>query len=210
MSQELCQVISVDTIKENDDKTLINWLQIQAKQYQLKYLLAHGEDGVIWGHFNDNYQLLTADTIFDKDIFNIDLPKLRLLTLQQCRVFGDLGEVLLWKIDKNWQARIIQENSSIEHISEEQILWGTQKEKGKNGEDGEKDGFTLLSNGSQGLKHAVPLAGFSNYFNPNQKKLYRPVRMLVKHYIKYDDETGLARIFISRLVSLKPRKVIRL
>jgi CRISPR-associated protein (TIGR03984 family) len=199
MSQELCQVISVDTIKENDDKTLINWLQIQAKEYQLKYLLAHAEDGVIWGQFDDSYQLITVDEIFQ----TVNFPKLRLLTLQQCRIFGDLGEVLLWKNYTEWKARVVTDNTSVEFIEEEQILWGTQQEK-------EINGFTLLSDGSQELKHAVPLTGLSNYFSANKKKLYRPVRMLVKHYIKYDDETGLARIFISRLVSLKPRKLIRL
>jgi CRISPR-associated protein (TIGR03984 family) len=204
MNQELCQTISVDEINDNDNSTLIDWLQKQAQTYHLQYLLAHAEDGVIWGRFNENYQPIAAESVFCQKKFNIDLPKLRLLTLQQCRIFGENGEILLWKSQKKWQARLIKDNRSIEHIHEEQILWGTQIEKGKNGEEGEQNGFTLLSDGSQGLKHAVPLTGFNNFIQ-DKKKLYRPVRLVINHYIKYNEETGIARIFLSRLVTLKAK-----
>jgi CRISPR-associated protein (TIGR03984 family) len=203
MNQNLYENISFNEVI-SDDISLINWLRQMANQYHLKYLLAHAEDGVIWGRFNENNELITADSVFSPDIFDIDLPKLRLLTLQQCRIFGENGEILLWKTNKKWKARIIKDDSSVEHIPEKQILWGTQIEKGKNGENGEQNGFTLLSDGSQGLKHAVPITDLSNYFSDDKTKLYRPVRLNVKHYIKYDEETGIGRIFLSRLVSLKP------
>ncbi|AFZ28132.1 CRISPR-associated protein, TIGR03984 family [Cylindrospermum stagnale PCC 7417] len=212
MNQKLCQTISVDEIRDDDQSTLINWLQKEAKEYQFKYLLAYAEDGIIWGHFDEdeNYKIITADIVFHKNNFAVDFANLRLLTLQQCRIFGENGEILLWKSHKNWQARLIKDNPSIEYIHEEQILWGTQIEKGKNGEDGEKHGFTLLSDGSQGLKHAVPLTSLSSYFSPtDKKKLYRPVRLVINHYIKYDDETGIARIFLSRLVSLKAKAGVK-
>ena len=127
-------------------------------------------------------------------------------SLYLLRIFGETGEILLWKAQKTWKARIIKDDSSVEHIPEKQILWGTQVEKGKNGENGEQNGFTLLSDGSQGLKHAVPLTELSNYFSPDKNKLYlyRPVRLTIKHYIKYDEETGIGRICLSRLVSLNP------
>lgn len=59
---------------------------------------------------------------------------------------------MLWKSGTNWKARLIQDQhlSKDNYICEKQILWGTQKEE-------EKKGFTLVSDGSQGLKHAVPL-----------------------------------------------------
>lgn len=72
---------------------------------------------------------------------------------------------------------------------EKQILWGTQPE-------GEKNGFTLVSDGSQCLKHAVPLIGITF-----KGKDYRPLRLKVRHYIDYDNE-GVARIYLSRLVDL--------
>lgn len=203
MNQNLYENISLNEVI-SDDISLINWLQQMANQYHLKYFLAHAEDGVIWGRFNESYHLITADSVFSPEIFNIHLPKLRLLTLQQCRIFGETAEILLWKAQKTWKARIIKDDSSVEHIPEKQILWGTQVEKGKNAENGEQNGFTLLSDGSQGLKHAVPITGLSNYFSEDKTQLYRPVRLNVKHYIKYDEETGIGRIFLSRLVSLNP------
>ncbi|WP_017662273.1 type III-D CRISPR-associated protein Csx19 [Baaleninema simplex] len=195
--------LSTDIIKEDNNDTLSAWIEKQAKEWQLEYLLAHAEDGVIWGKFNDNYKLITADEVFDGKIFRVDLPKLRICTLQQCRIFGDNGEILLWRTDEGWQSRIVQDNLEVDYLEEWQILWGTQKEKGHNQEDGERNGFTLLSDGSQGLKHAVPISVGEDYFSKNKQKLHRPVRLLVRHYIDYND-SGIARLFLSRLVKLKP------
>jgi len=209
MTKKLYQEISTDKL---DDSR--SWLEEQAKTYELNYLLAHAEDGVIWGKF-DSGKLTTSNEAFPDE----KLPELRLDTLQQCRIFGEKGEVLLWRIANGWKARIIQHLDSwqpqenpkeipggelkcfkipgnddvLELIEEHHILWGT-KPKGE-----EKKGFTLMLDGSEGLKHAVPLIGIN--FNEN-KKLYRPVRLVVHHYIDYDD-TGVAKIFLSRLVELK-------
>lgn len=196
--------VSTDDIKDDKDGSLIAWIEKQAEEWQLDYLLAHAEDGVIWGRF-DNSQLTTADEIFDKDFFGVDLPALRSSTLQQCRIFGEKGEILLWQSESGWESRFIQDNPEVDYIQEMQILWGTQKEIGENGGDGEKDAFTLLSDGSQGLKHAVPISVEEDYFSKNKQKLYRPVRLLVHHYITYED-SGIARIFLSRLVSLRKVK----
>jgi CRISPR-associated protein (TIGR03984 family) len=91
-------------------------------------------------------------------------------------------------------------HQDLELIEECQILWGTQKEKGKQGEDGERNGFTLVSDGSQGLKHAVPLTNIP--FSQDKNNLYRPIRLVVHHYIDYD-HSGVARIYLSRLVDLR-------
>ncbi|MCP6760124.1 MAG: CRISPR-associated protein Csx19 [Fischerella sp. CENA71] len=165
------------------------WLEAQASQYKLKFLLAHAEDGIIWGKFQDG-NLITADSVFSQ------FAKLRKLTLQQCRIFGENSEVMLWKTDEDFKARLIQDEKSTEFIPENQILWGTQAEK-------ICEGFTLVSDGSQGLCHAVPLADIN--FDAKQK-LYRPLRLCVRHYINYDEETGLARIYLSRLVNLTTEK----
>ncbi|GAA6618076.1 CRISPR-associated protein Csx19 [Scytonema sp. NUACC26] len=206
MIQGLCQDISTENIFHKNDNTLIDWLEKSAEEYKLNYLLAHAEDGVIWGRFDRN-KLTTAEQVFYQPNFDVNFPKLRLQTLQQCRIFGEQGEILLWRTDRGWKSRLVQNNSNVEHIKEVQILWGTQKEKGKNGQDGEKDGFTLLSDGSQGLKHAVPLTVISSYFNQEKKKLYRPVHLVINHYINYDEYTGIGQIFLSRLVSLELKKV---
>jgi CRISPR-associated protein (TIGR03984 family) len=187
MSEVLCQKLSVDGIV--DDGTLVSWLEEQARKWKLNYLLAHAEDGVIWGRF-DNEHLTTAEKVFHKSNFKVDFPSLRLLTLQQCRVFGQNGEVLLWRTGEKWRSRLVQDNPEVDKIPERQILWGTHGEK--------RDNFTLLWDGSQGLKHAVP---FSEIELGDRNKLINPVRLLVHHYITYDDN-GVARIHLSRLVDL--------
>ncbi|MGM3309670.1 type III-D CRISPR-associated protein Csx19 [Anabaena sp. WFMT] len=164
------------------------WLEQQAEEYQLKFLLAHAEDGVIWGKFKDG-KLLTADSAFDF------LPKLRFFTLQQCRAFGETSEVMLWQTDKGFKARLIQDKKDTEFIPENQILWGTKADKicGY---------FTLVSDGQQGLKHAVPLTGIP--FKDNE----HPLCLTVHHYIDYDD-SGVARIDLSRLANLTTFKEIK-
>jgi CRISPR-associated protein (TIGR03984 family) len=165
----------------------------------LPYLLAHAEDGVIWGKFEmSTGTLKTAREVFPECNF----PELRLNTLQQCRIFGKLGEVLLWNSNGKWRSRLILETKASELITEEQIglipesqiLWGTE------GQENKEYGFTLLSDGSQGLKHAVPLININ--FEKDDKALKRPVKLEVHHYFCCDSD-GVARIFISRLVSIE-------
>jgi CRISPR-associated protein (TIGR03984 family) len=176
MNKPLCQHLEIPA-----NLDLKTWLEEQAKENQLNYVLAHADDGVIWGKFQDG-TLQTADSVFSQ------FPKLRSCTLQQCRVFGENAEVMLWKVDRGFKARLIKDEEKTEFIPEHQILWGTQKES-------EREGFTLVSDGQQGLRHAVPLTEIT--FKNNE----RPLRLTIHHYIDYDD-SGVARIYLSRLVNL--------
>ncbi|EHC17971.1 CRISPR-associated protein Csx19 [Fischerella thermalis] len=199
MNQDLCQEVSTETI----ELSLEDWLKQQAitKDYQLRYVLAHAEDGVIWGHFEVESGILeTSKQAFPE----YDFPTLRLSTLQQCRIFGEAGEVLLWNSNGKWRSRLILqsqvsellEQEKIGLIPESQILWGTQGKANGN--------FTLLSDGSQGLKYAAPITGIT--FSQDKQKQYRPLRLEVHHYFYYDQD-GVARIFLSRLVSLTKEKI---
>lgn len=171
-----------ESIQFSSDEELKSWMFEHGTRRQLKYLLAHADDGVIWGRF-DQGQLITADQAFSR------LPKLRLTTLQQCRLFGEVGEVLLWRSHSTWKHRFIG-NPDCDCIPEAQMLWGTHAVE-------EKDGFTLVADGSEGLHHAVPCTGISF-----KGKGDRPLRLVVHHYVSYDAEAGLARINLSRLVDL--------
>jgi CRISPR-associated protein (TIGR03984 family) len=168
-----------------EENSLKEWIENKAKQHNLKYLLAHAEDGVIWGRF-DSGLLITSGDVFP------EFAKLRSLTLQECRVFGEEGEVHLWRYGKQWRCHFTENKTP--DIKEGQILWGTHGEK--------KDGFTLLRDGSQGLSHAVP---FTDIEIDANNKLVRRVRLIVHHYIEYD-EAGIARISHSRLVDLTAKE----
>ncbi|RUS98583.1 CRISPR-associated protein [Dulcicalothrix desertica PCC 7102] len=170
-----------------DKLEIKQWLEELAETHNLRFLLAHAEDGVIWGEFRDG-KLVTSDSAFSY------LPKLRLLTLQQCRAFGTNAEVMLWQSDEGLNGRFIEDKhiTKEDYIPENQILWGTQADEVSNG-------FTLVSDGSQGLRHAVPLTNIN--FDKSQK-LHRPLRLSVRHYVTTDEQTGIARIYLSRLVKL--------
>lgn len=63
-------------------------------------------------------------------------------------------------------------------------------------------GFTLVEDGRQGLRHAVPMEVSDRAFSSSGRK--RPLRLQVRHYIKYDED-GHAYIALSRLVALHPK-----
>ena len=181
-----------------DNVDLKIWIEEQTKVNQLTYLLAHANDGVIWGKFQDQDGKLITTTEPVKLFPECDFPFLREETLQQCRIFGDDSEVMIWKTNEGFKARLIQDEHLIEddYITESQILWGTH---GKHHENG----FTLLWDGSQGLKHAVP---FTDIELGKKGELKNKVRLIVRHYIDYDD-SGVARIYLSRLVDLTNKEI---
>jgi CRISPR-associated protein (TIGR03984 family) len=172
------------------------WIEERSKVNQLTYLLAHADDGVIWGKFQDCKLITTTEPfkLFPK----CDFPLLREETLQQCRIFGDKSEVMIWKTNEGFKARLIQDKNlkNDDYITENQILWGTH---GKHHENG----FTLLWDGSQGLKHAVP---FTDIELGENGELKNKVRLIVRHYIDFDD-SGVARIYLSRLVDLTNKEI---
>jgi CRISPR-associated protein (TIGR03984 family) len=199
MSKPDCTILQ-DIQIISDTKSLRKWLKekIQSPEYNFKYLLAYAEDGVIWGYFDSEGDLITATE--PKELFpRYRFPLFRYETLQQCRIFSDNEEIMLWRTKDFLKAILIKDpQKKPECIIESQILWGTQAED-------IRDGFTLVSDGSQGLHYAVPLVGIE--FDKTQK-LYRPLYLIVHNYIDYDPKTGLARTYLNRIVSLKSRKII--
>jgi CRISPR-associated protein (TIGR03984 family) len=169
------------------DTDLESWLTTHVGD--CKYMLAHAEDGVIWGHFAAG-TLRTSHDVFPKEC----AATLRHETLLQCRLFGPHREVLLWRDDDSaWHARAINEPQlpAGDFIDEDQMLWGTS---GQTQQD-----FTLLTDGAEGLCHAVPKVVPAGAFNPEKNP--RPLRLKVRHYVEYD-HAGVAYIALSRLVDL--------
>jgi len=164
------------------------WLAGRAREYSLCYLLAHADDGVIWGRL-DGDELSTSHSVAPEIS-----PKLRPETLQQCRLFGPAGELLVWRDGNGWRARLAADGNcpAEDCFDEDQILWGTTVED-------KRGSFTLLRDGAQGLRHAVPIP-----VNEHQVGRHE-VRLRVRHYLSYDDD-GQARVALSRLVTLLPEE----
>lgn len=164
--------------KFNDDP--VKWFQAEAQTYDLKWLLVHADDGVIWGKMQ-NGQLQLSSGIYG--------PMLRSITIQTAYLFSESGELLLWKAgNMRWKSRVLKEGvgTEVECYNEERLLWGDTIEK-------DEKGFILLCQGSEGLRHALPL-------ETKTKTICHP-KLKVRHFLDYDDD-GQAYIKFSRLVSV--------
>lgn len=159
------------------------WLEQQATTNNLRWLLTHADDGVIWGEVRDDG--LHLSTILFR-------PELRAKTLQMARLFGETGELYLWKSDDGWSARLVieGEGSITEYYDECQLLWGTHVEK-------TEEGFVRLRHGAEGLRHAPPIHE-SDIKLPLQ---HNPLRLNIRHFVDYDED-GQAYVKFSRLMSI--------
>lgn len=183
------------------------WLEDKnrAKKIGARFLLAHAEDGVIWGKFDDDGNLKTsfeasANAKYDAEYLKgWGRAQLRKETLWQARIFGDDAELFLWRDgDGLFHARVIQEGGALatdekgiyfqEAFDEPQILWGTDAKP-------LDDDFTLMTDGAQGMRHAVP-----SKVDSVPDESVRPLRLVVRHYLANED---VARVAASRLVEVK-------
>lgn len=154
------------------------WLIEQAQKLDVTLLLAHADDGVIWGRIDAGKLVLSGEAFPELAV------ALRESTLQQVRLFGPKGELNLWRSGGDFNYNIVQDVA--ETVLEETYrLWGESDAK-------TNSGFTLMREGEMGYLHAVPITG----------KAGSRAQLVVRHYVAYDD-TGAAYIKHSRLVGLQ-------
>lgn len=176
---------------------LRDWLTAQAKANNLHWLLAHTEGGVIWGERRDDGKLhLSCEAFGPKSLM------LQWSTLQQARLFGEAGELLLWYGPGGWRARLIHDRTgvAVEWIDkEEHLLWGDHQADGTT----VTDGFMQIVEGSQGIVHAPPIGDAAPLRQqpPSPPEMTDRARLLVRHYLGEDD-AGVVRIAYSRLMKL--------
>lgn len=201
--------LSPVTFEKNE--SFDRWLGEQVGHYD--YLLAHADDGVIWGRVDETGHLKTSHEVFP-DVS----PPLTSITLQQLRLFGQHRELHLWRTEPGrFQGRVIrdkeqpQEKKADEYrqekmdnqpdkywgncFDENQILWGSRVEACN-----EDEQFTLVVEGQQGLRHAVPQKVAPHHFGTRQNPKH-PLRLQLRHYLTQDD-MGQLRIYLSRLVDV--------
>jgi CRISPR-associated protein (TIGR03984 family) len=160
------------------------WLAEHARPGMV--LLAHADDGVIWG-----VAAATGVLRFPAAAV-LAQPPFRPATLLMARLFDAERETFLWRVEEGrWAARQIADGAGadIDCIDEQQLLWGTRAE--------ESDGaFTRVVEGSQGLLHAFPRA-----LAPNALSDAHRLRLGVRHYLT-EDAAGWRRIAYSRLTGV--------
>lgn len=194
MSREIkttTQTITPVPVDASFEREPAGWLLAAAKQYDPRYLLAHADDGVIWGRVEGNRLVLSGE------VFKAVSPPLRAVTLQQARLFGPRAELLLWRDEEGWRARLVEDGNGrpARYYDEAQVLWGNNRQPESSTE------FTLVADGEMGHRHAVPLAVTGAQFSRSEHP-YRPLRLTVRHYLTQDDESGLLTVRLSRLTHL--------
>lgn len=178
--------ITIETITPpRADENIAEWIRKWMAPGR-SFLLAHADDGVIWGKLDEEGRLVTSHDC-DSNIS----PPLQQKTLQQAFIFGVLGEVRLWREGDHWRACPITGDESEDTIEETQVLWGTEVVRSYPNQ------FTHVREKRQhGMDHIVPIGVSEDVLRE------RRLRLAVRHFIRTDPNTGEARIALSRLVNL--------
>jgi CRISPR-associated protein (TIGR03984 family) len=163
-------------------QNFLDWLLQQFRKYNLRWLLAHADDGVIWGEMRQDGLHLSSKPFPEAS------PSLRYITLKEARLFNENTEMHLWNDGQTLKGTLIKEDDGYEAecYDESYLLWGNREEK-------TEDGFTLVFQGSEGLCHAPPIG--------IDEELQFQINIKVRHFLDYDSD-GQAFIAFSRLVSL--------
>lgn len=174
-------------------RDIADWLGEQAAALGPAWLLAHADDGVIWGRWSPGRGLVTSAEAARDHPEAAGCPPLRWLTLQQVRLFSGIGELLLWR--DGYGAPHARLTSDVvtgephwrESFDEPQRLRGTRGTPLAHG-------FTLLEDGQQGMRHAVPFS------LPPDISPDTPPCLRVRHYLANEP---LARVTASRLLGIE-------
>lgn len=158
-------------------------------EFSPRWAFALCHDGVTWGRLDgDDWSM--ADARFD------DLcPPVTEDNLRELRVFGPDGEVLIWRSGTGFKGRFLQDAPGpaepyVRPMVERQILLGRPRK--------ERGSFTRVASVS-GREQVLPLTVSGNTSRP-------PFRLVVKHYLTREDETGVVKVAVSRLVGLEVDK----
>ena len=152
----------------------------------LRWLLAHCDDGVVWG-YREGGPWVLSHTAFPEVS-----PPLLAETLQELRLFGEDEERFVWKGTRGLAGRRLAdagEPAAARWMSDQRVLVGNQLREGP------KEGFTLVADGG-GTRHAVPLECAAADFAGGLS----PLRLELRHYLQSDDATGAVRVAATRLV----------
>jgi CRISPR-associated protein (TIGR03984 family) len=169
---------------------LLAWIRGGATPVEVpgRWLLAHCDGGVVWGLRGDDDRWTLSGDVFPEMARPLDGA-----SVQQLRVFGEAGELLVWRHEGTLRARwLADRDTDVPECAkpddeEDRLLLGRKVERTSRG-------FTLLNDGT-GARHAPPVTG---PFHEGQ----RP-RLRVRHYFEHDEETGAVRVAASRLVAVE-------
>ncbi len=153
----------------------------------MQYALIHADDGVLWTKVEGNQLALPSEDGETKWT-----PKLRTATIQQCRVFGEDGELFIWReAEGQWRGRIVKHEAGAGHYLEEQhILYGSRLHDSQIA----SSGFSPIFEPTTGIRQIVPISATGL---TDDKR----ITLTVVNYLDRDEDHQ-ARIFCSRLKTI--------
>jgi CRISPR-associated protein (TIGR03984 family) len=161
------------------------------------FLLLHADDGIIWGRITQNTLTYPTDGVWT--------PPLRSITVQQCRLFGDLGELFIWREAENvWRGRKLTDDPIAHYqlVTERPFLIGDRIYDPAKDRTGAPlpttwpTGFTPIIEVTTGMRQIVPCNVVGD-----EKGVIAPThrpRLTVLHYL-HEDEDGQSLVAYSRL-----------
>lgn len=182
-----------DVVPPEDDTVVAEWLEAQMEEGVRPFLLAHTDDGVVWGRWDGNGLLTSYQVAAKTDSKGIS-PPLNSIMLQQAFIFGEQSEVRLFHDELgDWSAKEIQGSPGPDTIVESQLLIGDTVIR-----EWPQQQFTHLQDKiQQGLDQIVPLSITQTEIDDDTQPLR--ARLRIYHFVTYDNDTGEARIGLSRL-----------
>jgi len=161
----------------------------------LVWALAHSDDGVTWGRHDTSAKVWRLGNQAVPEVS----PHIRPEALQELRLFGEAGEVLIWRTDAGLRGRMLldaasgadrsNDSDSLRASDESRILRGDHVIQQC------EHGFSHVGDRT-GAEQVLPLDVTKEQLQAAQ------VRLEVRHYYESDADTGAVRIAATRLVTL--------
>lgn len=155
----------------------------------LRWLLAHGEEGVTWGRRASAGEWQLASTRFPEVA-----PPVRPETLSTLRLFGPEQEVLVWRTDGELRGRRASDDSDavpdwLRPRPERRVVLGDRLIE-------RRDGFCRVASAT-GAEQVLPFDLRQEQFRGRS-----PLRLVVRHHFESLAESGVVRVALTRLVDL--------
>lgn len=163
--------------------------------FGLNWALVHCDNGVTWGRFDAGAGIWRLGNLIVPEVS----PSIRRESLHELRLFGETGEVLIWRMETSLQGRVLRDSdpasdpgdgsNPLRPSDDSRILRGAHVVAQCNHD------FTHVGDRT-GAEQVLPLAVTAEQLRTGQ------VRLAARHYYESDSETGAVRIAATRLVTL--------
>ncbi len=161
----------------------------------LDWALAHCDDGVTWGRYDVGAKVWYLGNQVAPEVS----PPIRRESLQELRLFGETGEILIWRTDAGFRGRVLREGDPGPEPGDASNPLGPSDDsrilRGLHVFAQHDHDFTHVGDRT-GAEQVLPLAVTADQLRSGQ------VRLLVRHHFESDTKTGAVRVAATRLVML--------